>query len=169
MAQGLAMVNKNGDDARILTHDASVCPYGPCDGTKPPEVGETDNCAKPLPGNRAVFLRNNRVAILELQTGNVTVLDQIPLVADKSGCPSVDSSGENILYMGCTPTDQCVIEGGNVNLTYGTVSVSNPSSFLPGFKVELIDSPDFEDTYGTSSCAFDRGSGGSISCLGADA
>merc|ERR1719221_1246122 len=169
MAQGLGMVRSDGTGAKILTHDSSVCPYGPCDGTKPPELGESDNCAKPLPGNRAVFLRDNRVAILDLQTGNVTVLDQVPVVADKSGCPSVDASGEHVLYMGCSPADQCARPDGNFTLTYGTVAVSDTSRFSSSFKVNLVDSPNFDGTYGTAACAYDRGAAGSISCLGADA
>jgi len=179
MAQGLATVKGDGTGARILTHDASVCPYNKtgCDGTRAPEMAEVDNCAKPLSGNRAVFLRGpaaglpgTRLAVVDLLTGNVTVLDQVPLVADTSGCPSVDASGEHVLYMACTPYDQCIIPDGEGKtiFTYGSVAISDPSRFVPDFKVNLIDSPDFDDTYGTASCAYDRGSGDSISCLGAD-
>jgi len=173
MAQGLAAVKPDGTGARILTHDPSVCPYATCDGTKPPEKGFSDRCPLAMPDGKVVFTRSfnqdlkTQIAILDLATGNVTVPDQLPHVATKSGCPSADATGTNFIYMACSPVDAYGSCAGNATFTYGSVDVSKPSVFVPTFAAPLIDSPDWEDTYSTTQCWYDRPAHKSISCLGA--
>merc|ERR1712217_91843 len=69
--------------------------------------------------------------------------------------------------MSCAPADQCA-QGEGTN-TYGTVDLSNPSVFVPGFQVPNVDAPNFKGTPSTASCTYDSGSGaGTFSCLGAN-
>lgn len=70
-----------------------------------------DECPSPVANNTdlVVFVRTpdqgatNYLAVVQLSTGNVTTLTQIPQIADASGCPNYvpTPDGLTVLYMGC--------------------------------------------------------------------
>merc|ERR1712003_431580 len=174
MAQGLAAVKTDGTGARILTHDSSVCPYGPCDGTRPPEAGFSDSCPLVLSDGRVAFTRSfeqgliTQVAFLDMKTGKVTVPDALPHVAPTSGCPSRDATGERIIYMSCGPLDKYGSCDDATKFTYVSVSASDPSVFKNVFPVPLIDSPNWSGTYSTTQCRYDQPAMQTLTCLGAN-
>jgi len=118
-SQGTAIANSDGSNVRILTYNTT----GPQGG-----LMIIDTCPIMVPNNpnQVFFMRTSDAgsttyaAVVDINTLNDQVLNNLPSYAPSSGCPNFlqnDNNNLNIMYMGCLNAADCAFSNNQIDST----------------------------------------------------
>lgn len=116
--QAIAVANADGSGVRPVTFTMAGKYAG---------INIIDTCPSPVPNDpsRLLFVRSldqgmtNYLSLVDLATGNVTFLDNLPMWAQTSGCvnPIPTADGLTSLYMACEGSECSFAGAGEVAIT----------------------------------------------------